>query len=117
MKMIGIVVGSLALAGCAGISPFAGIGVGTSIGNLHLGTGVSVNPFEFLGGFGRPDAPRRLPAAVPPRRLTPIREYSGPAGRPCRDFYEDRVVSSRVERGYGTACLQADGSWQIVALR
>lgn len=31
----------------------------------------------------------------------------------CREFTETIVVGGRKEQGYGTACLQADGAWQI----
>lgn len=33
----------------------------------------------------------------------------------CREFTKDIYIDGRRESGYGTACLQADGSWQIVS--
>lgn len=33
----------------------------------------------------------------------------------CREFQRNIVVGSRVQPGYGTACLQPDGSWQTVS--
>lgn len=35
-------------------------------------------------------------------------------GQPCREFQQTVTIGGRSEQAYGTACLQADGSWQIV---
>ncbi|MDO8422592.1 MAG: RT0821/Lpp0805 family surface protein [Parvibaculum sp.] len=32
----------------------------------------------------------------------------------CREYSQNIVVGGKSERGYGTACRQPDGSWQIV---
>lgn len=32
----------------------------------------------------------------------------------CREFSQQIVVGGKVRQGYGTACLQPNGSWQIV---
>lgn len=32
----------------------------------------------------------------------------------CREFTKDIIVGGRVQQGYGTACQQPDGSWQVV---
>jgi len=45
--------------------------------------------------------------------VTPTRTYEASSG-PCREFRLDAAVgSSPDEEVYGTACLQADGSWLI----
>lgn len=45
--------------------------------------------------------------------VTPTRTYEKPSG-PCREFRLDASVgNSPDEEVYGTACLQADGSWLI----
>ena len=45
--------------------------------------------------------------------VTPTRTYEEPGG-PCREFRLDASVGdSEDEEVYGTACLQADGSWLI----
>lgn len=45
--------------------------------------------------------------------VTPTRTYEA-SGGPCREFRLDAEVgSSPNEEVYGTACLQADGSWLI----
>ena len=35
-------------------------------------------------------------------------------GTPCREFTSAIVVGGQAQRGYGTACRQADGSWKIM---
>lgn len=31
----------------------------------------------------------------------------------CREFNRDIVVGGRMQNGYGTACMQPDGAWQV----
>jgi surface antigen len=45
--------------------------------------------------------------------LTPTRTYEENTG-PCREFQLDATVGGRTDQNvYGTACLQADGSWLV----
>lgn len=46
--------------------------------------------------------------------VTPVREGSTQSGRYCREFQQTIYVGGREETGYGTACRQPDGSWEIV---
>jgi surface antigen len=46
--------------------------------------------------------------------MTPTRTYQTASGSYCREFTQTIVVGRRTEQGYGTACRQPDGSWQIV---
>lgn len=105
MRQALLVAASLAVTGCAGVSPYAGLGVGTSIGGVNLGTGVSVDPFRALGGLG--GGTRAAPPPAAPMVAAPIREYRTADGRLCRDF--------EVRGSLGTACLDADGRWRVVA--
>ena len=34
----------------------------------------------------------------------------------CREYTKDISINCRIERAYGTACRQSDGSWEIVNL-
>jgi len=45
--------------------------------------------------------------------ITPTQTYDQGAG-PCREYTLDAIIGGRVEQVYGTACRQADGSWQVV---
>jgi len=47
--------------------------------------------------------------------VTPIRTFTGSQGQPCREFVSTIIIGGQEEQGYGTACRQPDGSWQIVA--
>jgi surface antigen len=42
-----------------------------------------------------------------------VSEGYADTGEYCREFQKEIVVGGRKERGYGTACLQEDGSWRI----
>ena len=47
--------------------------------------------------------------------ITPVREGQDTGGRYCREFKQTIEVNGRLEDGYGTACRQDDGSWQIMS--
>ena len=49
--------------------------------------------------------------------VTPTREGTSSAGRYCREFQQTVTIGGRTEQSYGTACMQPDGSWEIVAGR
>ena len=46
--------------------------------------------------------------------VVPTQTYTAPNGAPCREFVQTIYVGGYPEEGYGTACRQPDGSWQIV---
>lgn len=46
--------------------------------------------------------------------VTPLREGTTTSGYYCREYQQTIHIGGRAERGYGTACRQPDGSWQIV---
>lgn len=45
--------------------------------------------------------------------ITPVRTYQTD-GRYCRDYSHTIYVNGRAETARGTACRQADGTWQVV---
>jgi surface antigen len=45
---------------------------------------------------------------------TPLRDGRSASGEQCREFQQTIIVGGKPESGYGTACLQRDGSWKIV---
>ncbi|WP_340117974.1 hypothetical protein [Pelagibius sp. 7325] len=47
--------------------------------------------------------------------VTATRDGIDDGGRYCREFQHDITVGNRMEQGYGVACRQPDGSWQIVS--
>jgi len=46
---------------------------------------------------------------------TPVRTFQTESGRYCREFQQTINVGGQTERGYGTACRQPDGTWEIVS--
>lgn len=46
--------------------------------------------------------------------FVPQKAYKTDAGQYCREFQQTIVVGGKPQQGYGTACRQPDGSWQIV---
>ena len=45
--------------------------------------------------------------------VTPTREGTSNTGRYCREYQSEVTVGGKRETVYGTACQQADGSWEI----
>ena len=45
---------------------------------------------------------------------TAIREGADANGYPCREFRQTITIDGSFEEAHGTACLTADGTWQIV---
>jgi surface antigen len=43
----------------------------------------------------------------------PIKTFTGGSGQPCREFITTIIIGDQEEQGYGTACRQTDGSWQL----
>lgn len=47
--------------------------------------------------------------------ITPVRDGNHTDGRYCREFQQTIEIGGKLEKGYGTACRQPDGSWQIMS--
>ncbi len=46
--------------------------------------------------------------------VTTTRIGTSTSGRQCREFQQTATIGGRTEQAYGTACLQPDGSWEVV---
>lgn len=46
--------------------------------------------------------------------VTPSNHYQTASGQYCREYNQTITVGGKTQKGYGTACRQPDGSWQIV---
>jgi hypothetical protein len=46
--------------------------------------------------------------------VTAVRDGYTPDGRQCREFQQEVVIGGNRTQAYGTACLQPDGSWEVV---
>lgn len=59
------------------------------------------------------DTSRAAPARPAPARI--IREgRDRDTGELCREFVQEIQVGGRIEKGWGIACRQEDGSWRVV---
>ena len=47
--------------------------------------------------------------------VTPVRTFANADGQPCREFISTIIIGGEQQQGYGTACRQPDGTWQIVS--
>jgi len=45
--------------------------------------------------------------------VTPTKTYQLANGQYCREYHQTIVVGGEQHQAYGTACRQADGTWQI----
>lgn len=46
--------------------------------------------------------------------ITPTRTFQS-NGRYCREFQQEITIGGQRQQGFGTACRQPDGAWQIVS--
>ena len=46
--------------------------------------------------------------------ITPIKTYQSQNGQYCREFQQTVNIGGEVQKAYGTACRQPDGSWKII---
>jgi surface antigen len=46
--------------------------------------------------------------------VTPVKTYEDTRGRYCREYQAVSVIGGEKRQTYGTACRQADGSWQLI---
>ncbi len=46
-------------------------------------------------------------------QVVPTREYSS-NGQYCREYQAHATIGGRTQDTYGTACMQPDGSWQVI---
>jgi hypothetical protein len=62
---------------------------------------------------------QEVPAVAQPQVIYINNENSrvvtGADGRYCREYQSEIRVGGRLERTYGTACQEQDGSWEIVS--
>lgn len=58
--------------------------------------------------------PWRNPNSGNSGTITPSNYYQTAQGEYCREYNQTINVGGKTERGFGTACRQADGTWKIV---
>lgn len=129
---IGTGVGAIggAIAGSqfgSGKGQLVGVAVGTLLGagiGHEIGASLDRADMTYYGQAqqraletGQPGQvlPWQNPQSGNSGTFTPAAYYQSSAGQYCREYSQTINVGGKVERGYGTACRQPDGSWQIVS--
>ena len=46
--------------------------------------------------------------------IVPVKTFQNSQGQYCREYRQTILIGGQKEQGYGTACRQPDGTWQIV---
>ena len=99
------------------------IGLGYSSFGRHDSWGLSLSLPLYLGSSYRGYATDHayLPAPAPYARSRTVTTYTVPAPQAptsclqTREYQTEITIGDEVVPAYGTACLQADGSWQVVS--
>lgn len=104
----------------------AAIAIGTLLG-AKLGSEVGASLDRADLAYHKRTSQRALETAQPGETLpwsnpetghsgsvTPQNYYRTEQGRYCREFRQQIDVGNETAQGYGTACRQPDGSWEIV---
>lgn len=47
--------------------------------------------------------------------VTALRDGTSANGRYCREFQQQVIIGGRQETAYGSACMQPDGSWEMIS--
>lgn len=106
-KIAGTIVGTL-----------LGAAIGSSIGasldkaDMQYYNSASQNALE--NGQPGQSMPWKNPQSGNYGSVTPSNYYQNSSGQYCREYTQTITVGGKTEKGYGTACRQPDGSWQVV---
>jgi len=66
------------------------------------------NPTSQTSDWVNPDTQRS-------GTVVPVKTFENAQGQPCREFVTTIIIADKEEQGYGTACRQPDGSWELVS--
>ncbi len=96
-----------------------GAGIGSSIGASLDRADIAYNDKTAQKAFETAQTGQTLPWNNPQSgnsgSITPAAPFKNDTGQYCREFSQKITVGGKTESGYGTACRQPDGSWQIVS--
>jgi hypothetical protein len=83
-------------------------------GVVYLGPPVVVYPPPPMVVYQAPPPYASAYPSAPVQAVPVSPPYTDGYGRYCREYQSTMVVGGMPQPGYGTACMQPDGSWQIV---
>lgn len=96
-----------------------GAGIGNQLGASLDKADIQYNNRTAQKAFETGQAGQSLPWQNPQSgnsgSITPAAPYQQADGSYCREFTQKITVGGKTQSGYGTACRQPDGSWQIVS--
>ncbi|MDP9196081.1 MAG: RT0821/Lpp0805 family surface protein [Pseudomonadota bacterium] len=96
------------------LGALVGSGIGESLDNADMAAMNSAQSQAYTAPVGQ-QISWSNPQSGNYGTYTPVREgYDRPTGAYCREYQQTINVGGRTERGYGTACRQPDGTWQVV---
>lgn len=107
-QLVGVAVGTLLGAGI-------GHSIGASLDRADMSYYNQAQHSALQNGQNGQTLPWNNPQSGNSGTFTPTNYYQGSNGRYCREYNQTINIGGKVERGYGTACQQPDGSWQVVA--
>lgn len=101
------------------IGALAGAAIGNSVGeSLDRADMTYYNKTQYRAletGQAGQALPWNNPQSGNSGVFIPQAPYKADNGQYCREFQNKITVGGKTESGYGTACRQPDGSWQIVS--
>ncbi len=107
-QLVGVALGTLLGAGI-------GHEIGASLDRADITYYQQTQQRALETGMPGQTLPWNNPQSGASGTFTPASYYNNTAGQYCREYSQTITVGGKVERGYGTACRQPDGSWQIVS--
>lgn len=106
-RLVGVAAGTL-------IGALLGSEIGKSLDRADMAYVQRTNQQAFEYGRSGTAQSWRNPDSGHYGSVVPRPAYQTSGGQYCREFQQTITVGGRTEQGYGTACRQPDGSWQIV---
>lgn len=88
--------------------------VGASLDNADRVAYSQAAQTAFNDGGNGQTLPWNNPKSGNSGSITPKNYYQNSQGQYCREYTQTINVGGKTQSGYGTACRQPDGSWQIV---
>jgi hypothetical protein len=93
---------------------YPSLGLGYSWGGYHDAFGLSLSLPLYFGSRSAPDTP-----PYPPYGYTAVQPaghaIAAPVCLQTREYTTEITIGDELKPAYGTACLQADGSWKVIS--
>ncbi len=94
---------------------YGSLGLGYAWGGRHDAYGLSLSLPLYFGSRYDDYPPPRYQSFRDLEPQPAVRTAAAPACRQTREYTTEITIGDQVMPAYGTACLQADGSWKIIS--